>query len=123
MPYDVNKKTTDIIMCNSKNLGALIVKDEPHVKSWDEPQYSIHNIGIEESYGFGVLNEGQVERKRSLKSCFLCFLRSYRSLARLPVFPFTAANGDPASPRRLMPARLGPCPLLVRGKRQELCGW
>jgi hypothetical protein len=29
------------------------------VKSWDEPQYSIHNLGIEESYGFGVLNEGQ----------------------------------------------------------------
>jgi hypothetical protein len=25
----------------------------------DEPQYSIHNLGIEESYGFGVLNEGQ----------------------------------------------------------------
>jgi hypothetical protein len=59
MPYDVQTKTTDIIMCNSKNLGALIVKDEPHVKSWDEPQCSIHNVGIEESYGFGVLNEGQ----------------------------------------------------------------
>ena len=31
----------------------------PHVKSWDEPQYSIQNLGIEETYGFGVLNEGQ----------------------------------------------------------------
>jgi hypothetical protein len=41
------------------NLGALIVQDKPHVKSWDEPQYSIQNLGIEESYGFGVLNEGQ----------------------------------------------------------------
>jgi hypothetical protein len=41
------------------NLGALIVQDRPHVKSWDEPQYSIQNLGIEESYGFGVLNEGQ----------------------------------------------------------------
>ena len=59
MRYSIDTKGTDIIMCNSKNLGALIVKDEPHVKSWDEPQYSIHNIGIEESYGFGVLNEGQ----------------------------------------------------------------
>jgi hypothetical protein len=35
------------------------VDEKPHVKSWDEPQYSIHNLGIEESYGFGVLNEGQ----------------------------------------------------------------
>jgi hypothetical protein len=52
-------KTTDIIMFNSRNLGALIVDERPHVKSWDEPQYSIQNLGIEESYGFGVLNEGQ----------------------------------------------------------------
>ena len=33
--------------------------ERPQVKSWDEPQYSIQNLGIEESYGFGVLNEGQ----------------------------------------------------------------
>jgi hypothetical protein len=59
MMFDVATKTTDIIMFNSRNLGALIVQDKPHVKSWDEPQYSIHNLGIEESYGFGVLNEGQ----------------------------------------------------------------
>jgi hypothetical protein len=59
MMFDVATKTTDIIMFNSRNLGALIVDECPHVKSWDEPQYSIHNLGIEESYGFGVLNEGQ----------------------------------------------------------------
>jgi hypothetical protein len=57
--FDVATKTTDIIMFNSRNLGALIVDEKPHVKSWDEPQYSIQNLGIEESYGFGVLNEGQ----------------------------------------------------------------
>ncbi len=50
---------TDIMMVNRRNLGAMIVKDEPIVKSWDEPMYGIGNIGIEESYGFGVLNEGQ----------------------------------------------------------------
>ena len=59
MMFDVASKTTDIIMFNSRNLGALIVDEKPHVKSWDEPQYSIQNLGIEESYGFGVLNEGQ----------------------------------------------------------------
>ena len=59
MRFDTNAKTTDIIMFNSRNLGALIVDERPHVKSWDEPQYSIQNLGIEESYGFGVLNEGQ----------------------------------------------------------------
>ena len=46
-------------MFNSRNLGALIVDERPHVREWDEPQFGIQNIGIEESYGFGVLNEGQ----------------------------------------------------------------
>ena len=59
MKFDTNSKTTDIMMFNSRNLGALIVDEKPHVKSWDEPQYSIQNLAIEESYGFGVLNEGQ----------------------------------------------------------------
>ena len=59
MYFDTDLKITDIIMFNSRNLGALIVDEKPHVKSWDEPQYSIQNLAIEESYGFGVLNEGQ----------------------------------------------------------------
>jgi hypothetical protein len=59
MPFDTATKTTDIMMFNSRNLGALIVDKKPEVKSWDEPQYDIQNIAIEESYGFGVLNEGQ----------------------------------------------------------------
>jgi hypothetical protein len=59
MNFDTNAKVTDIIMFNSRNLGALILDERPHVKEWDEPQFGIQNIGIEESYGFGVLNEGQ----------------------------------------------------------------
>ena len=59
MNFNTTTKTTDLIMFNSRNLGALIVDQAPHVRSWDEPQYSIQNLGIEESYGFGVLNEGQ----------------------------------------------------------------
>lgn len=59
MNFDTTQKVTDIIMFNSRNLGALIVDERPHVKEWDEPQFGIQNIGIEESYGFSVLNEGQ----------------------------------------------------------------
>jgi len=59
LPYDPVNKLTSIILFNSSNLGALIVDEEPHVNSWNEPQYNIRNIGIEESYGFGILNEGQ----------------------------------------------------------------
>ncbi len=59
MNFDTDAKTTDIILFNSRNLGALIVDERPHVREWDEPQFNIQNIAIEESYGFGVLHEGQ----------------------------------------------------------------
>ena len=47
------------MMFNSRNLGALIVAEEPHVKSWEDGQYNILNMSIEETYGFGILQEGQ----------------------------------------------------------------
>jgi hypothetical protein len=57
--FDPVERTTDILMFNSKNLGALIVDEDPHVKSWEDGHYGIHNMAIEETYGFGILNEGQ----------------------------------------------------------------
>ncbi len=52
-------RVTDIMMFDSRNLGALIVDEDPHVNSWNEPAFNIHNVGIEETYGFAILNEGQ----------------------------------------------------------------
>jgi len=101
MRYSIDTKETDIIMCNSKNLGALIVDEEPHVREWDEPQYNINNLAIEESYGFGVLNEGQaiaVAKNVHVVSNDLnpqarkTECSSPRAVAG---FSFTAANGDP----------------------------
>jgi hypothetical protein len=57
--YDPINRTTDILMFNSRNLGALIVDEDPHVKSWEDGQYNLMNMSIEETYGFGILNEGQ----------------------------------------------------------------
>jgi hypothetical protein len=57
--FDPVNRVTDIMMFNSVNLGALIVDEDPHVVSWNEPQYSIRNVGIEETYGLAILNEGQ----------------------------------------------------------------
>ena len=57
--FDPEDRTTDILMFNSRNLGALIVAEEPHVKSWEDGQFNIQNMSIEETYGFGILNEGQ----------------------------------------------------------------
>ena len=57
--FDPETRLTDILMFNSKNLGALIVAEEPHVKSWEDGQYNILNMSIEETYGLGILQEGQ----------------------------------------------------------------
>ncbi len=57
--FDPEQRVTDILMFNSKNLGALIVDEDPHVKSWEDGQYNILNMSIEGTYGFGILNEGQ----------------------------------------------------------------
>lgn len=57
--FDPSTRTTDIMMFNSRNLGALIVDEDPHVKSWEDGQYNLMNMSIEETYGFGILNEGQ----------------------------------------------------------------
>lgn len=59
MRFNADLRTTDIIMFNSKNLGALITEQEPHVRSFDDPQYDLTSLAIEEKYGFGILNEGQ----------------------------------------------------------------
>ena len=57
--FDPENRITDIMMFNSKNLSALIVDEDPHRKSWEDGQYGIQNMSIEETYGFGILNEGQ----------------------------------------------------------------
>ena len=57
--FDPETRCTDVMMFNSKNLGALIVAEEPHVKSWEDGQYNILNMAIEETFGFGILQEGQ----------------------------------------------------------------
>jgi hypothetical protein len=57
--FSPEKKTTNFMMFDSRNLGAMIVAKDPHVIAWDEPQYSMHNVGIMEEYGFALLNEAQ----------------------------------------------------------------
>ena len=57
--FDPENKLTDIMMFESGKLGALIVNEDPHVKSWEDGQYSIQNMAIEEEYGFGILHEAQ----------------------------------------------------------------
>ena len=45
--FDPETRLTDILMFNSKNLGAIIEAETPHVKSWEDGQYNILNMSIE----------------------------------------------------------------------------
>jgi hypothetical protein len=59
MPFNPQTKVTNIMMFNRQNLGALVVKEDPHVVTWDDARYGMQEMTIEESYGLGVINEGQ----------------------------------------------------------------
>lgn len=59
MRFDPENRVVDTLLFNSQNLGALVVDQDPHVNSWDDPMYDLRNIGIEETYGLAILNEGQ----------------------------------------------------------------
>jgi hypothetical protein len=49
--FDPATRSTDILMFNSQNLGALVVKEDPHVQNWEDARYGIQEMFIEESYG------------------------------------------------------------------------
>jgi hypothetical protein len=57
--FDPETRDTDVLICNSKSLGALIVQEDRHVRRWEDGQYNMNHMSIEETYGFGILNEGQ----------------------------------------------------------------
>jgi hypothetical protein len=57
--FDPIHRVTDVLMFNSRNLGALIVDEDPHIKSWEDPRLGMTDMSIEETYGFGIINEGQ----------------------------------------------------------------
>jgi hypothetical protein len=60
-------------MFNSRNLGALVVKEDPHVQNWEDARYGIQEMFIEESYGFGIINEGLVGRECLKAGSFALF--------------------------------------------------
>ena len=100
--FDPDSRVTDIMMFDSKHLGALIVDEEPHVNSFDDKKYGIHHMQIEESYGFGILNEGQAIatlRNVAIKpSEFTLPARTVVDLASSTTFENVATNDFGATP-------------------------
>lgn len=58
VPFDATKKTTSILMLDSKNTGAIIVDEAPHMEEWRDPARDIYKIKIRERYGFGLYHDG-----------------------------------------------------------------
>lgn len=58
VPFDPVAKTTSIIMVDTKQLGALVVAEDPMSEQWDDPARDIKKIKIRERYGLVLFNEG-----------------------------------------------------------------
>ena len=107
--FDQANRLSDIMCFASGNLGALVVDEDPHVTSWNEPQYSIRNIGIESTWGLAILNEGQAiataknvkvrpnELSLPPRSIFDITSTNFQNLADINEFGATGGTGVPVS--------------------------
>ena len=50
---------TNIIMCDTNELGILVVDEDVATEEWDDPARDIRSIKFRERYGLGILNEGK----------------------------------------------------------------
>lgn len=58
VPFDAANKTTSIIMLDSKELGALVVAEDPTTEEWTDMARDIKKVKIRERYGIALYNEG-----------------------------------------------------------------
>lgn len=58
MPYDSVQNVTDMILCDSSQLGVLVVDETVQTESWDDPARDIMKIKFRERYGLGSVNSG-----------------------------------------------------------------
>jgi FtsZ-binding cell division protein ZapB len=59
MPYDSVQNVTDMILCDSSQLGVLVVDEEVTTEEWNDPARDIMKIKFRERYGLGSVNNGQ----------------------------------------------------------------
>jgi len=59
MPYDATQNVTDMILCDSSQLGVLVVDEEVQTDQWNDPARDIMKIKLRERYGLGSLNNGK----------------------------------------------------------------
>jgi len=58
MPYDPVQNVTDIILCDSNELGVLVVDEEVTTDQWDDLARDITKIKLRERYAVATMNDG-----------------------------------------------------------------
>ena len=59
MPYNATTLRTDIVFCDSNELGLLVVDEELTTDEWTDPARDIKKIKMRERYGMAVMNDGR----------------------------------------------------------------
>jgi hypothetical protein len=59
MPYTASTQRTDIVLCDSNELGLLVVDEELTTDEWTDPARDIKKIKMRERYGLAVMNDGR----------------------------------------------------------------
>jgi hypothetical protein len=96
MPYDPSTKLTDIVLCDSKALGALIVGSGIVADEWEDKYFETFKMKWSEKWGIFMYNEGQ--GSITLKNIF-CDQNYYSPEVARPVYdPTGSANFLPAVP-------------------------
>ena len=66
IPFTAASGTTpaksDIIMCDSSQLGVIFVDEEPTSEQWDDPSRDMLKVKIRERYAIAIANDGQAVR-------------------------------------------------------------
>lgn len=58
VPFNSTTRTTSIIMLDSKEVGALVVAEDPTMEQWRDASVDINMIKMRERYGLALFNEG-----------------------------------------------------------------
>lgn len=59
MPYTAATQVTDIVLCDSNELGVMIVDEEVRTEEWKDPARDILKVKFRERYGLTMINDGK----------------------------------------------------------------
>lgn len=65
IPYDPTTNTTDIILCDTSELGIMTVAQDLRTVEWNDPEREIRQLAMNEKYAINILNQGRGIRRAS----------------------------------------------------------